>query len=235
MSGTTFTNLKAEVRSYLDESSAKFFSDTEIARWINRGVRHLAEYITNFNDEFFTAVSGSISYTANTERIDLTEATALDATFNRIKRVEYLSGSATSSNQPCPIRYIPFNERPGGGGDVTVDDNASNRFYSLSGDYLYMRPIPQAAIPIRVHYIPDITELSSGDDTISGTNPAFPLASEEVVIAYAAKCGYIKAGTSNSELNELYQRLLRELKRSVIRRTTQQPRTVIYRIDEYYD
>ena len=85
----TLTNLLADLRSRLDETTATFWTDAELTRWLNEGAREVArrtECLQSTHQQNVTANTGD--YTAPTNVI-------------RIYRVEYWR----STNDVTPLEY----------------------------------------------------------------------------------------------------------------------------------
>lgn len=71
----TLAELRTSVRDYLDESTASFWTDSQLTRFVNRAVARVWNEVRKLNDDYFmvtrTAADGALtilgeSFTAST-------------------------------------------------------------------------------------------------------------------------------------------------------------------------
>lgn len=92
----TLQNVLDEVRSIINESSTRFYTDTELTRWINNGGRDIArraEVVQSYRTTI-SIVAGTSKYPAPTDMV-------------RVHRLEFIP---TGSSQIYPVRLSTRNE-----------------------------------------------------------------------------------------------------------------------------
>lgn len=90
----TLLALRTDVRSRLDESSARFWTDSELNNWINEGLRDVSrqsETIQSFNTTI-TAVANQAKY-------------AMPQDVIRVHRIEFVPSGATQTYPVQPSTY----------------------------------------------------------------------------------------------------------------------------------
>ena len=144
-SGKTVDDLVTEVRSFLNESTAAFWTDAEIERWINNGVRNIAARAHCIEE---------------TESIVISSATteyALSSSYVAVKRVLYQSGAtaykALLRGQKEQIGHVD-------------KDLEEPEFFYESGEGVVIYPIKDSSTvtssgnTIYVVYVPAVSTLS---------------------------------------------------------------------------
>ncbi len=90
----TMTALLADIRDRLDESTARFWTDAQLERWANEGIRDIARRAETLQTRAdITAVTGTQEYSLPTDVL-------------RVYRVEY---RPTGSSSVYPLEYRDFN------------------------------------------------------------------------------------------------------------------------------
>ncbi len=196
----TLTNLTDRSKQLADLVDSAFVSSSEWTNWINGGLKELYDLVVSANEDYFTT-SSSVTILASTSSI------ALPSTFYKLRGVDYQLSSDNYINVPL----FSFQDRNRSGDYLhSTQGNDPTRRYRVILDALHVSPADKAPGTYRVWYVPSVTELSSGSDTISTTFSKFGW--EEYIVLYAAIKALIKqeqdVGALSAQKAELTQRII---------------------------
>ena len=183
MAWPDFTDQQTRVRDLLNESSAGYYTDAEIKRWLNDGERDVA--IKGLCIESIN----SKSTVANTRTI----ATP----YNKVLYIEYIPGSGT------PIGLIKIS--PIHVGHVAVN-GITPQYWFTWGKKIGIEPIPTAVYTLNVYasILPTI-EMSDTTD-----EPQIPTAFQLLPVRFAFIRGLLKSGKFQKAA-QIYQSYISEL------------------------
>jgi|10_taG_2_1085330.scaffolds.fasta_scaffold53334_2 hypothetical protein len=159
---STLTQLLSDVKQRCDIENSSHLSDAELTRLINYGYGELYDVlVTKFQDEHissatFSTVSGTDTYSLTTDAsvTDLYKLKGVDLTFG---------------GETVTVRRFNFHERNIFNSNPAAGSSASyNMRYNLQGDDIVFMPAPTGAHTVKIWYIPQLTVLSAGGDSVSG-------------------------------------------------------------------
>lgn len=145
----TLQDVITRVRSNLEESVAKFFSNDELANWVNDGLRDVAR-----RSEALHTVAASITVSAGASLI----SSGLPTDIVRINRVEFVDGSGT---QTFPLVAASYAELDQYWGLQPNQQSGNPVYYSTigfpggSGNSAFkikIYPAPSAAGTLTIYY-----------------------------------------------------------------------------------
>jgi hypothetical protein len=196
----TLTNLTDRAKQVADLVGSAFISSSEWTTYINNGLKELYDLVVAANEDYFTT-SGTVTISA------AASSASMPATFYKLRGVDYQLSSSDYINVPL----FSFQDRNRSGEYLTSSQgNDPTRRYRIILDSLHVTPADKAPGSYRVWYVPSVTELSSGSDTISTTFSKFGW--EEYIVLYAAIKALTKQEQDVRELNnqkaELAQRII---------------------------
>jgi len=158
----TAGQILARVRNHIEETSAGYWSDTEIYNSISNAQDDFFNRVTQLRDNYFisatspevvTLVAGQTDYTLNTDLF-------------RIKSIRCTS----SGDQYITWLWKPFSDpsfKEALRTDVTVTSPAEFYFDLINMNTMRVGPIPQRGITISIDYVGFPTEVASSSDTFS--------------------------------------------------------------------
>jgi hypothetical protein len=196
----TLTNLTDRAKQVADLVDSAFVSSTEWTTWINGGLKELYDIVVAANEDYFTT-STTATITAGNS------SASLPSTFYKLRGVDYQLSSDNYINVPLfsfqdRNRSVEFLHSSQG--------NDPTRRYRVILDSLHVTPADKAPGTYRVWYVPSVTELSAGGDSISTTFSKFGW--EEYIVLYAAIKALVKQEQDVRDLSaqkaELAQRII---------------------------
>lgn len=190
MSWPDFTDLQTRVRDLLNESSAGFYTDDQIKRWLNDGERDVA-------------IKGLCIESVNS--LTTAASTRTVATpYNKVLYVEY----ATTN-----VGLVKINQTMLGRLDVS---GIVPQFWFPWGKYIGIEPIPTAAYSLNVYasMLPSI-EMSDTTD-----EPQIPKSFMPLIVRYAFYRGLLKAGlfSKSAQVYSAYIYGLQEARDNIMRK-----------------
>lgn len=202
----TLTDALAKVRSLLDETSAAFWSDTELTRWINEGQNDVARRAEcNRTSDTVAVTAGTQDYTAPTELV-------------RIHRVEW---QPTGQTQIYPLLYRDYYSADSVWGSMQAQTDGTPVIYTTWGYppalNIKLFPTPTVNGNIEVFYYSLPTALASGADEMD-----LPSGWEELAVEYAVAMAKRKDGDPTwQEAFRMYRDELDNMREMVLRFTDQ--------------
>jgi hypothetical protein len=178
----TLTSLLASARQRSDMVNSLFISDSELTSYINSSMKELYDLmITAYGSHYFVSATPQ---SITTDGINETFALASD--MYKVIGVD-LQVNGTLTNW-VTLRPFEFTERnsfllPIYAPTPTV--TWQNIWYCLMGSNIMLRPKPRAGQVLQIHYIPLLTDLSTGTDALFNTLSGWE---EYIIIDAAIKC-----------------------------------------------
>jgi hypothetical protein len=178
---TTLQTIVDISRRHLIEATAKFWSDVELVALTNRGIRDLWRAINdNYQDYFLTIDATNVSQAASA--LSLT-GVPTDVAIIRGLEPRVLSSYPTLHYRPKNYNHADFmsararsDTDPAYGG--TIWWHAVGAGAPVAAPTIYVAPSLTAAVPLRLTYVPVLTEKVIGD-----ANP-IPGESDNALIAW---------------------------------------------------
>lgn len=159
----TLTELITAVRQRADMVNSQFCTDTELTSYINQSYFELYDLlVSRFGDDYYTKVP---PYTFNTD--GTTFLYDLPADLLKLQGVDL----ALANTQDSFVTIRPF--MLGDRNRYAVPNfqsfyGVTNLRYRIYGTKLWLTPVPAANQTIRLWYVPRMTQLASGSDTVDG-------------------------------------------------------------------
>lgn len=212
----TLTNLTDRAKQMADLVGSDFVSSTEWTTWINAGLLELYDVIIGAYEDYFTIyypgdmtiASGDSTFTVPTD-------------FYKLRGIDY----KISDNKYLPLDQYNFRDR----GrqlrwDTTQSQYGTVRKYRMVKDTIYITPDDKAEGTYRFWYIPALTPLSSGSDTIPTTMSKFGW--EQYIVYYATIQAKTKGEEDLTEVLRLKDELSARITSMVANRNADQPETI---------
>lgn len=185
----TLTSLITSVRYRSNMENSQFVTDTELTSYINASYAELYDLmVQKYGDDYFVASP----YTFTTDGTNYLYALPDD--FYKLLGVDLALSSTTDSY--VTIQRFEFGDR----NRYAVPNfqsfyGVTNLRYRIQANKLWFTPTPSANQTIRVWYVPKITYLVTGSDTMDGVSGW-----EEYIIIDAAMKALIKEESDISAL-----------------------------------
>lgn len=178
MGSASLTNLRSRVRELADMQNSQFVTDaaTSLDAFINASLQRLHARLATKLRESYTYASSS--FTTAAAGISNTSYTLPSAFFYLLGVDLYIDGKYTA------LRPYSFAERN------TLRNATTDTLkpkYRLLGTKINILPLQADGIPGTIHYIPELTPLVNGADTV-----VLPAGFEEWAVCDAAIQTYIK-------------------------------------------
>ena len=193
----SLTTLITETRDFLDEGTADRFSDAELTRYINRGLRQVQSQIQTANEDYFLRVE---TVTAASGSYEL--ALPADIWGNKLRNLWYYDNSSLASGTPYRIEPTSIE-------NVYANLGASGlpSAYALHAGYLRWAPMLANTGTFRFVYAMKEAELTTGAQVIG------QIADEhtDCIGMYAAILAKLKIAAPVKELYELYSQRMNQI------------------------
>lgn len=190
----TLTQLRTAVRDVLDESSASFWTDAQLNRYINRAKDRVWNRVKALNEDYFTvtrsSTDGSLtilseSYNASSFAIAAdTRDYTLPPDFSEMKLIECITDSYED------IRFVYRDlARPDMRAMLELADSQTpgGFFFDIIGERtMRIAPMSSVALDLRITYVQSFADLSDDTDELTMPHPLY-LAVEEYAIARALR------------------------------------------------
>lgn len=212
----TGAELTKAVRDLLGEDTEAAFSDALILRQVNHSFKELYAEIVEQNENFF-GTTGTLNYSANTERITL-------PTNSKIIRVEFTTATGIAQDTKCT--FIDLAKRDEFlntiGNTIAYEDD--RRIY-LFGNQVGVLPIPTAAVTaaLRVYYVPPATDLT----TVTSPPLEWSTDYHEVIAWGAFRRILVRDKEALAEISPIYNRLRQVLLNATSAREVQEPQQIV--------
>lgn len=209
----TLTNLTDRAKQLADLVGSNFVSSTEWTTWINMGLTELYDIVVAAYEDYFTV--------STTSTITSGSSLSLPATFYKLRGVDFQLTSSDYINVP----QFTFNDRNRQTEWAFVArGNDAVRRYRIIADTLELTPSDRATGTYRIWYIPAVTQLSSGSDTIPTALSKFGW--EEYIALYAAVKAKLKAEEDAADMDNQKQALAQRIVSMSANRNADQPERI---------
>lgn len=209
----TLTNLTDRAKQMADLVGSNFVSSTEWTTWINSGMMELYDIVVAAYEDYFT--------TSTTSTISSGSSFSLPAAFYKLRGVDYQLTSTDYINVP----QFNFNER---NRQVewayTARGNDAVRRYRMIADTLEITPADRASGTYRLWYVPAVTPLSGGSDTIP--TALSKSGWEEYIVLYAAIKAKLKGEEDAADMQNQMAALGQRITSMSANRNADQPERI---------
>lgn len=178
----TLTNLTDRAKQEADLVGSNFVTSTEWTTWINSGLQELYDLVVSaYEDYFMIPTDPDLTITTG-------NTVALPAGFYKLRGVDY----KIAENDYIDLDQFNFKDRNRQmRWQYSRADKGTERKYRMIGDNLEITPYDKAPGTYKIWYVPMVTPLASGSDTIPLTLSKFGW--EEYIVLYTAIKAQIKA------------------------------------------
>jgi len=210
----TLNTLTDRAKQVADLVNSEFVSTTEWTAWINMGLAELYDVVVGAYEDYFTT---STTKTISTGSSSFT----LPTDFYKLRGIDYQLASSDYINV-LQYSFADRNrnvERP-----YVARGNEAARRYRMIADTVEITPTDRAAGTYRVWYVPAVTQLSTGTDTIP---TALSKAGwEEYIVLYAAGLAKLKGEESVTDIEQRKAALLARITSMASNRNADQPERI---------
>ena len=220
----SLSDLRTQVRSYLDETTASDWTNAELNTLINAYYHKVYSAVIEVFEDYAPSSKSNITTVKDQEEY------TLPTDLLKVRRIE-INYDVSNANS-VPMRALPINmdqvRRDLGNQNVGVNV-LRNPVYYLRGTSIGFLPIPDKAgtNAITVWYIPVQTDLSSDTSTITLPYPD----RDWLLIAWGAAAEALRFGQQESleadKLDAKYDRGIEKMKELLEDRIAEEAKTVI--------
>lgn len=187
-------------RERLDETTARYWTDAELRRWINEAARDIARRTETIQDR------DTVSVLAGTQEYTLADDIL------RVHRVEFVGTGDTAVH---PMEYMDFNNMDQLWVTRKAQDRGTPRVFSLYGFVpnlkIILYPISDRSGTLTVYSFRLPAELAT-DGSAASSTVEIPEGWEDLVIEYVLYQGQLKDGNQDWQaLKQLYEQKLDDM------------------------
>ena len=188
---TSLTNLLAQTRDYIDETTASRWSDAELTRYVNQGLRQVQSQIQAANEDYFLRVE-----TATAAQGTYELAFPADIWGNKLRALYYYDGVTVVSGVPYKVPTVSLE---------TVYDNLNISGipcgYTYHAGFIRWEPMLPNVGTFRFIYAMKETALTTGTDTIGQISDEHT----DCIALYAGLMARQKVGAPTKVISDMYK------------------------------
>lgn len=176
----TLAQLRTQIRERSDQKNASgvyttsFITDSELNNYINQSYFELYDILVQkFGDDYYVAPALEFTADGSSQLYAFPNGTNYGAApaFYKFMGLDLALGGETNSDGWVTVRNFMFSDR----NRYAVPNfqsfyGVTNLRYRITGNYLYLTPVPSGGQIFRLWYVPRMTELSSDSDTVDGVS-----------------------------------------------------------------
>jgi len=198
---TSLTQLLAQTRDYLDESAADRWSDAELTRYINQGLRQVQSQIQAANDDYFLRVEVATAASGTYEL-----AFPSDIWGNKLRGLWYYDNSDSATGTPYKVLPAPLELVY-----ALLNESGIPQRYTYHAGFIRWAPVLANNGAFRFIYAMKETALSSASDVLG------QIADEhtDCIALYAAIMARGKVGAPSEYLADMYKMRMQQIKDDV--------------------
>lgn len=188
-------------RERLDETTARYWTDVELRRWINEAARDIARRTETIQDR------ATVSVVAGTQEYTLA---------NNILRVHRVEFVGTGDTAVYPLEYMDFNNMDQLWVTRKTQDRGTPRVFSLYGFVpnlkIILYPISDRSGTLTVYSFRLPVELATDTTADANTNVELPEGWEDLIVEYVLYQALLKDGDDNWQAaKQLYEQKLDDM------------------------
>ena len=188
-------------RDYLDESTADRWTDAELTRYINQGLRQVQSQIQTANEDYFLRVETA---TAAAGAYEL--AFPADIWGNKLRGLWYYDASVSATG--TPYRVEPTNLESVYG---NLDMTGTPEGYTYHAGFLRWAPVLANTGTFRFIYAMKENELTTGTDVLGQVADEHT----DCIVLYAAIMARGRIGADTRELSAMYSLRMQQIQNDV--------------------
>lgn len=212
----TRSELKTLMRSWLDDTSGGYFTDSQCNTWLNLAQRRVQMVLLQAGENFYEKTVETLTVASQADYV-------LPSDFFILHRLEIVASGSGTSESRQPIYPITINQQ-----DLVSIALGTPANYYLKKDRFTLSPTPDTANKVlRLYYSYLVADMSA-----DGDEPDVPEQYHELVAIYAAEDGFIKDDRTMNNLifkKEKYEALI---KQAAENRTQDRSRQVVM-VEDY--
>lgn len=167
---TTYTNIIAQARLHLNESTASFWSDAELLAIAQKGTLDLWRPVVDLKQEHFITIdTTNVTLAANTATL-----TGVPAGVYKVYLIEPLNNTSAGPNQNVHFTPLDYNDPAFRAARAmsNIDPSNANIYYAVTGQgapfaapTVHIAPKITSAMSLRFVYVPvlALTDMEVGD------------------------------------------------------------------------
>lgn len=182
----TLTDLILASRQRADMVNSTFVSDSELTSYINQSYFELYDLLVQkYGDNYYVAPPVTITTDGTNDQYSLPDGTLYSSAlaFYKLLGVDLMLQPG-QANTALPLKQFDFAERNNFTNPVLPFPYGRTIKYRLNGSKLWLRPLPTANMVLQLWYVPRLTQLVTGSDTVDGISGW----TEYIIIDAAIKC-----------------------------------------------
>lgn len=198
---TSLSSLLTQTRDYLDESSADRFTDAELTRYINQGLRQVQSQIQAANEDYFLRVEVA---TASAGTYEL--AFPADIWGNKLRALWFYENTVSATG-------AGYRVEPDSLENVYANIHVSGRpsAYTYHAGFLRWAPMLSSTSTFRFVYALKETALSTAGDTIGQVADEHT----DCIALYAAIQARGRIGADTRSLADMYKMRMQQITNDV--------------------
>lgn len=206
----TFRQLKDLVAYWLDDLQFGYFSETQVAVWLNNAQTELQKKLLQAGQNYYTKC---VQTTLVVNQRDY----SLPQDFKKLHRLEVVV-SGTSPNESLTMLVpITLNQQ-----DLVIQGASTPAAYTILRNKLTVRPAPDTALTMRMTYSYQVEDMALDTDI-----PDAPEAYHEMIALMAAQDGFIKDGRASELLVKKLSEYQKQLDQDAQERNVDMPRSIV--------
>lgn len=211
----TRAQLTSLVLSWLDDSSAGYFTAAQTNTWLSLAAKQVQMELIQAGENWYMKPTETLTVASQSDYV-------LPSDFLVEHRLELVvSGTGTNENRQA-LTPITTNQQD----LISITTGVPTNYY-IKKDRVTLSPTPDAAYTLRLYYSPIIADMASDSD-----EPDVPEQFHEYVAILAAFNGFIKDDRTPNSLNAKKEEFLKILRQMATERTQDQSRQVV-QVNDY--
>lgn len=174
---STLLAVRTTIRQRCDMVNSQFITDAEFNGYINASYFELYDLLVEaYGDDYFSAQPADpyvLTTDGTSEVFGLPNGTSAFLTpkgFTALAFYKMLAVDLNISGDWKPLSKFAIGDRDRGGNTGGFYKRFQGLRYRLQGNFIWFRPLPQAAKQVRLLYVPRLTPLVADSDVIDGVS-----------------------------------------------------------------
>lgn len=215
-------------KNLLDEKGSLYWTDSLLNTLADEANKDVYRLLVQASPDHLLETD-SFVWPANAERIDLEDSAYVNKEIYKLLGLESTSssGGVTKDNLPTkwmPMRFVERAKFLRSGGVSGASNWSSEAYkYAYQAEYLYIAPIPGAALNVLAYFIPTLSPLAAdGTQVLSGRAAMF----HDAVYKRLAVLMNIKQNGNNQVVDKLWQEAVLFIESAAESRYSDEPQSV---------
>jgi hypothetical protein len=198
---TSLTNLITQTRDYIGEATADRWTDAELTRYINQGLRQVQSQLQAANEDYFLRVEVATAAAGTYEM-----AFPADIWGNKLRDAWYYDQSTVATGTAYRLDPAALDNVYG-----NLNVSGVPKLYTYHAGFFRFAPVMQNSGAFRFVYAMKVTALSAGSDTIG------QIADEhaDCIALYAGIMAKNRVGADAGLLTSMYKTRMEQIQNDV--------------------